>query len=85
MIEELKGECWEDFRERHGDWGRDLVLRLAREQGGMKSKELGKQAGGIDYVMVSVVLQRLQQLLEEDRELAKVYQKALTRIQNAKL
>ena len=25
-VEQAKGERWEDFRGRHGDWGRDLVL-----------------------------------------------------------
>ena len=29
-VEKLKGESWEQFSERHGDWGRDAVLWLGR-------------------------------------------------------
>jgi chromosomal replication initiation ATPase DnaA len=82
VVEELKGEQWESFRERHGDWGRDLVLTLARQNCGMKLRELGKMAGGIGHVSVSVAERRLQQRLKEDRNLAGLYQKAQTRLNN---
>ena len=40
-VEELKGQRWKEFRERHNDWGRDLVFYLARRLGSVKLKELG--------------------------------------------
>jgi PleD family two-component response regulator len=65
-------------------WRRDLVLTLARQDGGLL-RELAKRAGGIDYVSVSVALRRLQQRLKQDRELARLYQKAQTRLNNEKI
>jgi hypothetical protein len=47
VVEELKGEQWESFRERHRDWGPDLVLTLARQNCGMKLRELGKMAAAL--------------------------------------
>ncbi len=26
VVEEMKGQAWKEFRERHNDWGRDLVF-----------------------------------------------------------
>ena len=31
-VEEVKGERWEEFRDRHGDWGRDAALYLGRRR-----------------------------------------------------
>jgi putative transposase len=52
-VEKARGERWVDFRDRHGDWGRDLILWLARRTTGLTLKELGQQAGGMDYAAVS--------------------------------
>jgi hypothetical protein len=52
-VEAIKGERWQDFVDRHGDWGRDLALWVARRRGGMMLKELGEEAGGMDYSAVS--------------------------------
>src|SRR2546426_8302815 len=41
VVEKIKGERWERFRDRHGDWGRDLVLYLGRKRGGLNLRELG--------------------------------------------
>ena len=46
VVEELKGERWEEFRDRQGDWGRDLALWLGRLETGMKLNELGNRVGG---------------------------------------
>ena len=48
MVERLKGEKWEDFRDRHGDWGRDLVWWAGRQYGRHSLRELGEWAGGVD-------------------------------------
>ncbi len=52
-VERVKGEKWDSFSERHGDWGRDLALWLARKRGGFLLRELGELAGGLDYSAVS--------------------------------
>ena len=33
VVEKLKGESWASFRERRGDWGRELALSLGRGEG----------------------------------------------------
>lgn len=36
----------------HGDWGKWMVLKVARENTGMTLRELGEAVGGIDYAAV---------------------------------
>jgi hypothetical protein len=60
-VEKVKAERWERFRDRHGDWGRDLALYLGKKGFGFKLKELGEAAGGMDYMSVSVAVRRLEQ------------------------
>jgi hypothetical protein len=69
-LEAVKGEKWEAFRDRHGDWGRDVGLYVARRRGGIRLRELARQAGGLDYSSVQVAVRRLQQRLEKDRKLS---------------
>ncbi len=52
-VERVKGEKWGAFSERHGDWGRDMALCVARRRGGLMLRELGELAGGMDYSAVS--------------------------------
>lgn len=58
-VEKVKGEPWEDFVNRHGDWGRDIALWIARRRGGMTLKALGEKAGGMDYSAVSEAIRSL--------------------------
>jgi len=44
-VERVKGERWERFRDRHGDWGRDLVFWLGRREGRLRLKQMGEWAG----------------------------------------
>ena len=76
-VEAEDGEAWGMFRDRHGDWGRDLTLYMARRHGGLKLRELGQVAGGMDYAAVSLALHRFPGRLARDRSL----QEALRRCQ----
>jgi len=76
VIEELKGERWEAFRDRHGDWRRDVVLYLGRRECGLKLRLLGQAVGGLDYAAVSLAIQRMEQRLGEDKRLMKTMNKA---------
>ena len=71
-MERVKGEKWESFRDRHGDWGRDVALYLARERSGMRLRELADTSGGLDYGSVQVAVRRLAKRLERDRELSAI-------------
>jgi len=86
-LEKLKGENWEAFRDRHGDWGRDLVLYLGREDCGLKLRELGEAVGGIDYVSVGSAVKRFERHLAKDSVLAEQLRRARekTEMQNAEM
>jgi REP element-mobilizing transposase RayT len=62
-IERVRGRRWAAFRDLHGDWGRDVVLYLARRRCGLGLKELGHAAGAMDYASVSVTIHRFARRL----------------------
>jgi len=68
-VEKDKGEKWATFRDRHGDWGRDVVLYLARRYGGMRLRELAQQAGAMDYGSVQMAVRRLGERQDLDKSL----------------
>jgi putative transposase len=68
-VEQVKGEGWAQFSQRHGDWGRDAALWLARKRGRYRLSDLGRLAGGLDYAAVGQAVSRFARRLEEQREL----------------
>ena len=68
-VEAVKGQGWQEFSLRHGDWGRDAALWLGRKRGGYRLGELGELAGGLDYAAVGQAVSRLGRRLEKSREL----------------
>ncbi|HEX5092261.1 MAG TPA: hypothetical protein VFV84_06175, partial [Burkholderiales bacterium] len=69
-VERVKGEPWEKFRDRHGDWGRDAVLWLGRRIGRMKLSQLAERIGGLDYPAAGAAVSRFNRRLAKDRKLA---------------
>ena len=59
-VERVKGEPWSEFRDRYGDWGRDLTLWVARRHAGMTLRELGEAVSGMDYSAVSEAVHHFQ-------------------------
>ena len=84
-VEEVKGERWEEFRDRRGDWGRDLALWLGRSQAGLKLAALGRLAGGLDYRTVGWAVKRVSQRWPRDPELARATRMARAHIQNPEI
>jgi hypothetical protein len=70
VVEKAKGERWERFLDRYGDWGRDLALYLGRKGFGIRLRELGDAAGGMGLMSVSVAVKRLGRRAEKDSALA---------------
>ena len=70
-VESVKGEKWETFCNRRGDWGRDVSLWLGRKHCGLTLKELGEQVGA-DYPAVSKAIVRIQSRLATEGVLRKV-------------
>jgi len=85
VVEQLKGERWDSFVNRYGDWGRDVALYLGQKHCGLKLKELGAAAGGIDYATVSAAIKQLELRSGRDRELADLIQKAQQELLNPKI
>jgi hypothetical protein len=75
-VERVKDEAWEGFRDGHGDWGRDLVLYLARRHCGLTLGELRARVGGLDYAAVGMAVRRMGQRLASDPALSKAAQRA---------
>ena len=68
-VEREKGESWERFCDRQGDWGRDMVLWVARKRCGLTLRELGKAVGGMEYFAVSKAITRLNERLRKRKSL----------------
>lgn len=71
-VEREKGEPWQAFANRHGDWGRDAALWLGRRAGRLSLRELGERAQGLDYAAVAVAVRRFPGRLAHDAALAKI-------------
>lgn len=76
VAETMKAEKWADFRDRHGDWGRELALYLGRKMAAVPLRELGTAAGGMDYAAVSVAIKRFERRLAADKALQNIEEKA---------
>lgn len=79
-VEHVKQESWEQFRDRYGDWGRDMVVYLARRQGGLRLRDLAEAIGGLDYGSVAMITKRFGKRLEKDRSLRRHYEEVTTQL-----
>jgi len=68
----LKGEPWENFRDRYGDSGRDIVLWFGRKRCGLTLEALARHVGGLDYSSVSLAIKRLEQRRRSDNNLQRL-------------
>ncbi len=68
-VEQAKGESWNEFAERHRDWGRDAALWLGRCAGRLRLAELSRLVGNLDYAVVSKAVARLEQRMRTDTQL----------------
>ena len=80
MVEAVKGERWEGFRDRLGDWGRDVALLLGRREGGLKLGELGELCGGLDYRTVGGAIKKAMVRLGRDRVFQNAHASARKRL-----
>ena len=67
-MEVVKGEKWERLRDRHEDWGRNLVLYPGRKDRAVKLRELGVCAGSADEMPVSVAARRFAQQASKESD-----------------
>jgi len=81
-VENVKGEQWEAFRNRYGDWGHSMVLYLARLRTGLSLKEIGSLSGEMEYKNVSTRVRRFKKRLAEDRHLREIANRCMKRMTN---
>jgi putative transposase len=82
VVEAKRGEAWAGFAERHGDWGRDLALYLARKRSGLTLGGIGKALGGLEYKTVSHAVSRFAASLKEDPQRRRLVEACLAEMAN---
>jgi len=81
VVERLRKEKWEVFRDRYGDGGRDLVLYLGRRVGGLGLRELSDRAG-IKYSSTAGAVRRFTGQVAKDAVVGALVRRALKEIDN---
>ena len=69
VVEQVKGEAFADFRDRHGDWGLGMVLYLARRHSGLALSQLGERVGNMAYKAVFAQVKYTEKRLAKDATL----------------
>ena len=65
--EKIKGEPWERWAERHGDWSRDGLMYLGTRHGGLRLAEVAP-AAGLKYQAAVQAVERFGRALADDPE-----------------
>jgi hypothetical protein len=81
----VKGEKWDEFSQRYGDWGRDAALWLGRRRGRYTLGELGHLASGMDYATVSQAISRFVKRLQTVAELRRIVTKLGEQLSNVEM
>lgn len=76
-VEQIKGEPWDAFKDRHGDGGAALVATLARKSSGLTLAELAAKLEVKRPANITMTIQRYQQKIRRDpRERSLAYRAA---------
>jgi putative transposase len=84
-VSRLRGEAWDDFGNRRGDWGRPMVLMAARRLAGIDNRALADWMGGKDDSAVTQAVKRLETKMQESRKLAGFYRSLTREMSNVKM
>lgn len=76
VVEKMKGECWQQFVDRRADWGRDMVLSLARQHCGLTLSELAQKIEAEKYSAVGKAIARFQKRVQGDPVLRRLLHQA---------
>jgi hypothetical protein len=66
-VEKARGQRWADFKDRHGDRGRDLALYLARRATSLTAAAMAKAVELKGHAQVSMAVKRYATALKKDR------------------
>jgi hypothetical protein len=84
-VESGKGERWQEFPDRYGDWGRDAALWLGRRPGRLTLKELAERMGGLDYTAAGATISRFTRRLAQDKKLARAISRMERQLSNVEI
>ncbi len=84
-VEAVKGEAWATFRDRHGDWGRDVALWLGRRLGRLTLRELAQRAGGVDYTTAGVAFSRIARRLTREPRVRRFVERVQRELSNVEM
>jgi len=80
LVERQRSESWTVFADRHGDWGRELVLYLARRRSGLTLRQIGAALGIAEYKTVGKAVQRFGLSLHNDAMKRKMLRECLAEL-----
>jgi len=82
VIEQIKGERWQAFRDRYGDEGQALALYLARRRSGRPLREIAERLGVGNDKAVSQAIRRFEHSLRDHPTRRQLVREALARMTN---
>lgn len=84
VVEKEKGERWEAFRDRYGDWGRDVALWLGRTAARMRLAELAREVD-VDYAAVGAAVSRVGSRMAADDEFGRLVHRLRKQLLNIEI
>ena len=85
IVERHRRQRWDEFKERHGDPGREMVIWLARRHTGMTLAQLGERASAADYAAVAMALKRFELKMKNDPKMRTEMQELERQMLNVKM
>jgi len=85
IVEELRGESWQQLSRRRGDWARPIFLWGVRKRCGLTLRETSEAAGGMKPAAVDAAVKRLEKRSSADRALRSAMRKLINRIDSANI
>ena len=77
--EKIRGESWDKWAQRHGDWGRDGAIYVAVRHGGLRLREVARRVG-LKYQAAAQGVRRFGQAASDDPERARFVSKLKCKI-----
>ncbi len=84
-VETEWGEGWDRFRDRHGDWGRDVAIYLGRRQGRLALSDLGRRVGGLGPSATGQAVSRVARAVAEGGDLARRLRRIEVQLSNSEM
>ena len=84
-VSRRRGEAWEDFGQRRGDWGLAMVLMAARRWAGIDNRTLAEWMGDKNDSAITQAVKRLEAKMQGSRRLTKFYRALRREMSNVKI